>query len=68
VQVDRSSGASIEKDGLPMDMVATMDEASRRKMLHELDGKMKYAAPPYCAVVAPMRDPCCKAVTDEAEL
>lgn len=44
VQLEDPSRAFVQLDGLPIHEVATMDEASRKKLLEQLDGKMKYAA------------------------
>lgn len=42
MQLDDPSRASVQLDGLPIHKVATMDEAARKKLLNQLDGKMKY--------------------------
>ena len=47
VQLEDPSRAFVQLDGLPIHEVATLDEASRRKLLEQLDGKMK-CAPQQC--------------------
>jgi hypothetical protein len=42
VQLQGPSKAMVQLDGLPIHEVATMDEASRKKLVNQLDGKMKY--------------------------
>lgn len=41
VQLEDPSRAFVQLDGLPIHEVASMDEASRKKLLEQLDGKMK---------------------------